>query len=89
MVHNFNIDKWSKSAKDIAVQGVFEKFRGNENIGKVHSNLTDDVKIVDVSSDCMWGTGVPLSNDHAPFEQNWHSDGLMAEVYKVVRMMLK
>ena len=37
----------------------------------------------------MWGTGLQLSNDHALFEQNWHSDGFMAEVYKVVRVMLK
>ena len=47
------------------------------------------MKIVEVSHDCMWGTGVPLSNDNALFEQDWPSDGLMAEVYKEVRVMLK
>ena len=62
---------------------------GNENICKVLSSLADDLKIVEVSSDHMWGAGVPLSNDHVLFEQNWHSDGLMADVYKLVRMMLK
>ena len=88
-MHNFIIDKWSKNAKDIAIQGVFQKFRGNENIHKVLSILADDVKIVEVSSGCKWGTAVPLSNDHALFKHNWHSDGIKAEVYKVVRMMLK
>ena len=28
-VGNLNIDKWSKNAIDIAIQGVFEKFRSN------------------------------------------------------------
>ena len=50
-VHNFNINNWSKNAKDIAIQGVFEKFRVNENIHKVFSSLADDVKIIEVSSD--------------------------------------
>ena len=36
-----------------------EKFRVNENIHKVLSILVDDVKIVEASSDHMWGTGVP------------------------------
>ena len=40
----------SKNAKDIGIQGILEKFRGNENIHKVLSSLANDVKIVEVSS---------------------------------------
>ena len=88
-MHNLNIDKWSKNAKDIATQGVIEKFRSNENIHIVLISFADDVKIVEASHDHMWEIGVSLSNEHILFEQNWHSDGLMAEVYKVVRVILK
>ena len=55
-VHNFNIDFLSKNAKDIAIQGVFEKFRSNKNIYKVLNSLADDVKIVEASYVHMWGT---------------------------------
>ena len=88
-VHSFNIDKWSKNAKDIVIQGDFEKFRSIVNMCKVLNSLADHVKIVEASHDHMWGTGVPLSNDHAMFEQNRHSEGLVTEVYKVVTVMLK
>ena len=66
----FNFDKWSKNATDIAIQGVFEKVRGNENICKVPSSLADNVKIVETNSDYMLGTEISLSNDHALYKQN-------------------
>ena len=85
---NFNIDKWSKNAKDIGIQGILEKFRGNENIHKVLSSLANDVKIVEVSSYPMWGTGVPLSNDHPLFEQNWNSDGYICDIYSDIYVVI-
>ena len=88
-VHKININKWSKNAKDIAIQGLSEKFRSNENLHKVLNSLADNVRIVEASHDNMRGTELPLSNDNVLFEQNWHSVRLMAEVYKVVRVMLK
>ena len=88
-VHNFNNDKWLKNAKDIAIRSVFEKFRSNENIHKILHSLADDVKIVEESYDHMWRTGVWLSNDHILFEQNWHCNGLLAQLYKVMRVVLK
>ena len=36
----------------------------------------------------MWGTGVPLSNDHPLFEQNWNSDGYICDIYSDIYVVI-
>ena len=58
-IKNFDMDKWRQNAQAIAAEGVYRKFSQNEILKMLNS--TKATKIVEASSDRMWGTGVPLS----------------------------
>ena len=86
-IKNFTDSVWKDNARGVAIDGVYEKFRQNQPLFELLNNTSKS--IYEASSDEFWGTGIHLKNRFALDKSTWKGNGLMFEVYEVVKEMLK
>ena len=74
-VANYNEQTWKENAEQIALKGVFEKFRQNLKLSLRLVNTNQ--KLFEGSPDTFWGTGVHVKSTSCLDTSRWYSEGLM------------
>ena len=83
-IGNFSKETWAARAEEICLKGVSEKFKQNSALMKILQQ-TGDKKIVECSYDCLWGCGMPLSNDKCLDDGYWRGENLLGNILMQVR----
>ena len=83
-ITNFNKKDWTRVTEDLCYPGIKEKFF--QNLGLMVALLnTGTKKLVELSFNDIWGTGIPISNMNALDETIWKSIGLLGKILMTVR----
>ena len=83
-ITNFDKDSWKVVVKDACQPGITAKFEQNPLLLKFLL-ATSPLKLAESSYDKLWGTGLPLNNDKALNQTQWHNQGLLGEILIDIR----
>ena len=78
--------KWDKVAADLCRPGIRQKFVQNPILLEILVKRTGTMRIVECSKDCLWGTGIPLTQDDCLDCDRWITPGIMGKILEDIRM---
>ena len=81
---NYNKDAWNSVTKEACQPGISAKFEQNPLLLQFLL-ATYPLKLVESSSDRIWGTGIPLNDDKALDQTQWHNQGILGELLTEIR----
>ena len=84
-IRNVNDSKWEEVAGNICYPGIQAKFYQNPYAMDCLIHKTGSKKIVECATDCLWATGVPLSDPTSLDEMKWISKGILGQILESIR----
>ena len=87
-VRNFDKQKWSENAPQIARKALWNKFNQNAHLKKRLLSTKDKV-LVEATKEKLWGCGIGLHETGCLDKQNWSSQGIMGEALVYIRQKLR
>ena len=77
--------KWEEEALNACLPGIRAKFYQNTNVMDTLLNKTGMKRIVECTSDGLWGTGVPLGDPECLDQTKWISQGILGQILECIR----
>ena len=84
-IRNVNDSKWEEVAGNICYPGIKAKFYQNPYAMDCLIRKTGGKRIVECATDCLWATGVPLSDPTSLDETKWISQGILGQMLESIR----
>ena len=87
-VRNFDKQKWSENAPQIARKVLWAKFSQHNHL-KNRLLSTGDKVLAEATKERLWGCGVGLHETGCLHKQNWQCQGIMGEALVFIRQKLR
>ena len=84
-IDNYDKETRGNCAKECCTQGIRQKFAQNSALKDVLVHCTGRKTIIESTSDCFWGSGVPLHRHDCLNPGKWLSKGIMSEILMGLR----
>ena len=84
-IRNVDERKWEEEALNACLPGIRAKFYQNTNVMDTLLNKTGMKRIVECTSDRLWGTGVPLGDPECLDPTKWISQGILGQILECIR----
>ena len=84
-IRNVDERKWEEEALNTCLPGIRAKFYQNTNVMDTLLNKTGKKRIVECTSDRLWGTGMPLGDPECLNPTKWISQGIMGQILEYIR----
>ena len=68
--------------------GITEKFHRHLNLAKVLL-ATEGMTIAEATFDKLWGTGIPIHEQHSADKEKWHGVGILSEILMEIHEYLQ
>ena len=83
-INGFDKDTWRRKGYDICYKGVEAKFKQNESLLSMLKS-TGSKRIVEATTDRLWGTGVSFRDVNVLIEDKWYNLGWLSEMLQTIR----
>ena len=83
-IRNVDERKWEEEALNACLPGIRAKFYQNTNVMDTLLNKTGMKRIVECTSDRLWGTGVPLGDPDCLDPTKWISQGILGQILECI-----
>ena len=87
-ISNFNQETWEKSAYQLCMPGIRQKFLENETSRHLLLNKTKGKRIAECTKDTVWGCGMSIHNEHCLDITRWTCQGIMGSILEEIRTEL-
>ena len=84
-IRNVDERKWEEEALNTCLPGIRAKFYQNTNVMDTLLNKTGMKRIVECTSDRLWGTGIPLGDPDCLDQTKWITPGIMGQILECIR----
>ena len=83
-IENYDKETWKTIVKQTCQPGIKAKYEQNPMLLEF-LKTTRPLKLAESSFDPMWGTGLPLKNEHSTDPTQWKNQGLLGEILMEIR----